>query len=147
MPDTDLKLKAAIAILLLLGGLMVYRMEHPSTTFAADGLDPNWDAAAQHSRAAAQPTVVLFTAGWCPACRSLHANVLSRGDVQQELQSHYSFFTVDMTSPSSQVQARAQKFGVRFIPLLIRYDANGNETARTNYLPPEQLIDWLKAGE
>jgi len=40
-----------------------------------------------------------------------------------------------------------QKFGVRYIPLMIRYDVNGQETDRTNYLPPDELIAWLKAGE
>src|SRR5437764_5927649 len=97
MPD-DSRIKAALAILVVLGGIMVYRLYHPSTTFAADGIDPAWDAAVQRSRDAGRPTVLLFTAAWCPACRALHANVLSRGDVQDELHGHYSFFRVDMTN-------------------------------------------------
>jgi len=143
----DFRFKAALAILAVLGIMFFYRMSHPATVFAADGSDPDWDAAVQRSHDAGQPTVILFTAGWCPACRALHGDVLSRSDVQEELQRHYSFYTVDLTNPSPQVQMRSQKFGVRYIPQLIRYDADGKETGRTNCLPAEQLIAWLKAGE
>ena len=147
MGDKDITLKAAVLILVVLGGLLFYRMLHPSTTFAADGIDPNWDATAERIHDRGMPAVVLFTAEWCPTCRSLYADVLSRSDVQDELQRHYSFYTVDLTSPSRQAQAHARKFGVSGIPLMIRYDANGKETDRVNYLAPEQMIDWLKAGE
>jgi thiol:disulfide interchange protein len=146
MPENDFRFKTAVGMLAILAVFFFYRMHH-STTFAADGIDPDWDAAVQHSQGSGQPTVVLFTAGWCPACQSLHANVLSRGDVQQELESHYNFYMVDLTNPSPQVQEHARKFGVRYIPLLIRYDANGKETDRTNYLQADQLIAGLKAGE
>jgi thiol:disulfide interchange protein len=90
---------------------------------------------------------VLFTANWCSACQSLHRNVLSRGDVQGELQGHYNVYTVDLSNPSPRVQAHAHKFGVEFIPLMIRYDANGIETDRTNSLGPAEMMAWLKAGE
>jgi thiol:disulfide interchange protein DsbD len=147
MPENDLRFKAMVGVLLVLGGLMFYRMHYPPTTFAADGLDPDWDAAAHYSHDVGKPTVVLFTAGWCPACRALHGNVLSRSDVQEELENHYCVYTVDLTNPSPQVQEHARKCGVRYIPLLIRYDAEGKETDRKNYLNPEQMIAWLKAGE
>ena len=147
MPDIDTRLKAAVALLVVIGLMMFYRLQHPSTTFAADGIDPDWDAAVQHSHDAAEPTVVLYTANWCPTCQLLHRDVLPRSDVQQELLSHYSFYTVDLTNPTPQAVAHMRKFGVKYIPLMIRYDANGEETDRTNYLPPDQLIAWLKAGE
>ena len=147
MPDNDFTFKAALAALVVIGGLFAYRMVHPSTTFAADGTDPTWDAAVERSHSAAQPTVVLFTAGWCPACRALHANVLAQGDVRQELYAHYSFHTVDLTRPTREDQLHAQKYGITSIPTMIRFDPSGKETDRTHYLPPAQMIDWLKSGE
>jgi len=147
MGDIDVKFKTALVVLVVLGGLLFYRMQHPSTTFAADGIDPNWDATAARCHDRGMPAVVLFTAEWCPTCRALHADVLSRSEVQDELQRHYSFYTVDLTNPTRQAQARARKFGVSGIPLMIRYDADGKETDRVNYLGPEQMINWLKAGE
>jgi thiol:disulfide interchange protein DsbD len=134
------------AILLLIGGVFFYRMQTP-TTFAADGTDADWDAAVQSSKDSGQPTVILFTAHWCPSCQALHANVLSRSDVQYELSSHYNYYTVDLTSPSPEVQAHARKLGVYGIPCLIRYDINQQETDRTHGMDAQQMIAWLKAGE
>jgi thiol:disulfide interchange protein len=145
MDNDTLKTLALPALLLV--GILLYRSHHPTTTFAADGTDASWDAAAQRSRQFGEPTVVLFTAGWCPTCQLLHANVLSRGDVQEELYSHYFLYTVDLTNPSAAAEQHSQKLGVRYIPTLIRFDKDGNETGRTNFLEGDDLIAWLKAGE
>jgi thiol:disulfide interchange protein len=120
---------------------------HPHTTFAVDGTDPAWDAAVARSRSAHRPTIILFTADWCPACRALHQGGLARTDIAAELLSHYSLYSVDLTNPGPQAREHARQYGARYIPLLIRYDADGNETARTNYLPPDKLLEWVKAGE
>jgi thiol:disulfide interchange protein DsbD len=138
--------KAVVAALLLVGGVVYYR-HHPGATFAADGIDPAWDAAAQQNPGVSRPTVVLFTAEWCPSCRAMHENVLSRSDVQEELRGHYAFHVVDLTNPSPAANAHAQKCGVQYIPTLIRFNADGKETGRTNYRGAQQLIEWLKAGE
>ncbi|HTW95831.1 MAG TPA: thioredoxin family protein [Tepidisphaeraceae bacterium] len=143
----DKDLRNLMLVVLAIVGLLIYRASHPSATFAVDGNDAAWDEAVKLDRDAGQPAVVLFTADWCPTCRALHADVLSRLDVQQELMEHYFFYTVDLTNPSPQVQAHANEFGVKYIPMLIRFDKNGNETARANYLDADDLIAWLKAGE
>src|SRR6188474_2174884 len=113
--DLDRTKFTALVVAGLLG-LMIYRVCSPSTTFAADGTDPDWDAAVQRSRATHQPTVVLFTADWCPACQALHNNVLTRPDVQTEMERHYTCYKVDLTNPTPAAQAHAQKFGVQYIP-------------------------------
>jgi thiol:disulfide interchange protein DsbD len=145
MPESPFT-KGAIALFLLLAVMCGYRLFHPSTTFAADGADPDWDAAVAQSKASHQPTVLLFTAQWCPACRALHSSVLSVPQVQSEL-GHFNYFTVDLTNPPPQIQERAAKYRVHAIPTMIRFDADGKETDRVNYLPASELIDWLKAGE
>jgi thiol:disulfide interchange protein len=138
-------IKLLTVIILATLGLMAYRVFHPSTTFAADGIDTRWDAAVQESHDSHKPTIVLFTADWCPACRALHG-AFNRPDIASELD-HYYCFKVDLTHPSPQAQQHARQFGADYIPLMIRYDANQKETGRTNSLPPEQLVEWLKAGE
>jgi thioredoxin len=139
--------KIVVSALAVLLGVLAYRALHPSTKLAADGSDRAWDAAVELSHESGQPAVVLFTADWCPACQSLHRSVLSDDDVHHELNAHYIFYSVDLTNPSAPVAAHAREFGATAIPLLIRYDKNGNETGRANYLNREQMIAWLKAGE
>lgn len=137
--------KLTIGVIVLLVGAFLYHGMHPK--LVADGTDSGWDEAVHLSHESGQPLVVLFTAGWCPACQQLHGDVLSRDDVQHELNSHYIFYEVDLTDPTPEARAHARKYGASAIPLLIRYDKNGNETGRTNNLTADQMIDWLKAGE
>jgi thioredoxin-related protein len=72
---------------------------------------------------------------------------LSKDSVQEELSRSYNFYTVDLTNPTRETEERARKMGVTGIPVMIRFDAKGKETDRTYALPPDQLINWLKAGE
>jgi thiol:disulfide interchange protein len=144
--EFDVRTRLTCFALGLVACLLGWRWMHPSTVFATDG-DPTWDSAVEQSRGSGQPAVVLFTADWCPPCRYLHANVLSRDDVESELRGHYTFVTVDLTNPTPATQARASKFGVSAIPTLIRYNADGKETARTHGLSPDGMIQWLRAGE
>lgn len=142
--NRDKILTFAIGILLAMG---VYRIFNPLTKFAPDPADAAWSQAVQLSRDSGKPALVLFSANWCPTCQSLSQNVLTRDDIMQELDDHYVFYVVDLTDPTPAVAARSRKFGVHYIPQLIRYDKDGNETARANFMDADQLIQWLKAGE
>ena len=137
-------------VMYALGGLLavaVFKILSPHSKFAPDPDDSGWTQAVEQARTSGRPAVVLFSANWCPTCQSLSQNVLSRDDIMEELDDHYVFYVVDLTDPSRVEAARSRKFGVRYIPQLIRYDKDGNETARANYLDPRELMDWLKAGE
>jgi thiol:disulfide interchange protein DsbD len=137
--------KLLVAVLVVLAGTIGYRALHPSLAFAADGTDAAWDAAAREARESGKPTIVLFTADWCPACRALHA-AFARPDVADELD-HYYCFKMDLTRPTPQAQRHARQFGANYIPLMVRFDREGNETGRTNSMPVNQLVQWLKDGE
>jgi thiol:disulfide interchange protein DsbD len=126
---------ATIALFILLG-VICWRSFHPSTTFAADGLDPTWDRAVTESRNANRPTVIIFTASWCPACQALHADTLSQSDIRRELYGKFTVLTVDLTNPTPAEQQHAAKLGVSAIPTRNRDDRSGKETDRTHYLPP-----------
>lgn len=142
---SDFRFRAAVAVLAVLGGLTVCRLLHPN--FAAEGLDADWDAAARRSRELRQPAMLLFTADWCPACQSLHAETMSNDRVREELYSHYVFHAVDLTHASAAMRAQARRFDVKSIPTMIRYDAEGRETSRAHYMGAEAMVEWLKAGE
>jgi thiol:disulfide interchange protein len=144
--DSDTTVKTAGAILVILVGFLFYRFVQPSSSFAADGTDPSWDAAVEN-RDVDKPTLVIFSAQWCGYCRQLENDVLSRSEIQNELRHRYNVHFVDLTSPTPDVQRHASKLGVSAIPLLIRYDAKGHETDRIHGESAEDLLRWLKAGE
>src|SRR5271156_3784032 len=77
-------MQIVVAGLMLIAGFAAYKYLHPSTTFAADG-DERWNAAVERSRTWHTPSLVLFTADWCPACQALHSEVLSRQEIQDEI--------------------------------------------------------------
>ena len=52
-----------------------------------------------------------------------------------------------VTNPTSAAEEHARKYGAKYIPLLIRFDREGHETARTNGLPPDELLSFLQAGQ
>lgn len=135
-------IRVVVAIIV---GTVVYRQLHPSSTFAADG-DPDWDFNVQQAQELGAPGIVLFTADWCPYCRDLRANVLSRSDIRQELNEHHTFVVVDLTHPTEAALSREYRMGVHGIPLLIRYNADGKETGRTNGMEANDLLQWLRNG-
>jgi len=147
MGDSDWAVKLPGIVLIVLVLLAGYRLFHPPTTFAADGVSTDWDSAVQRGHDAGEPTLVLFTAEWCPACQWLHSQVLSRGDVRDELNRHYNVFTVNMTRPTHADEIHARNCRVGGYPQLIRYDVDGHETARTYAMDADSMIEWLKAGE
>ena len=138
--------KVATILFLCLGGFLAYHFISHHTSFTVDGIDPSWDAAVQ-SRNPSKPTVVIFTAGWCPACQGLWADVLSHSEVQDEMYHAYNVHVVDLTSPTCEVQQHSAQLGIRSIPTMIRYDANGHEQDRRHGGSEEDVFAWLKAGE
>jgi thiol:disulfide interchange protein len=136
-----------VTLIALVVAFLAYKWIHPSTVLAADGRGGQWDAAVEHSHEAHMPSIVLFTADWCPACRALHSEVLDRSDVDAEITNHYTMLTVDLTNPNMAARERASKYGVSGIPLLIRFNADGKETDRTHFLPPDRMMTWLREGE
>jgi thiol:disulfide interchange protein DsbD len=146
IPISDYVRNIAIGLGIVLAIFVIFKMR-PQSTFAADGLSQRWDASVEQSRAAHQPVLVLFTADWCPACNALHSDVLSRQDVQDEINGHYMMVTVDLTAQGPASVARSERYHVSGIPTLIRFDADGKESDRTHYIPPEKMLNWLRVGE
>ncbi len=138
--------KAPVAILIVLVGVLFYRMHHPLASLATDITDSNWDDVVQSNHVAGRPSLVLFTTSSCGYCRALESKVLSRDDVKAELK-HYAVYSVDLSSETEEIHDQAVKHGVNYVPVLIRYDAFGRETGRASYMDASAMMDFLTAGE
>jgi thioredoxin-related protein len=122
-------------------------MQHPLASFATDITNSDWSDAIAKSREAGKPALVLFSTTSCPYCRRLESDVLTRDDVKAELKAHYMFYTVDLSCMTQDVADHASRLGINGVPLMIRYDASGRETARANFMDAKSMMEWLEDGE
>lgn len=112
---------------------------------ALAGWSHDWDAAAEQARSTGKPPLVLFTADWCPPCKTLKGE-LGRSDVSKYLKDNYTLVVVDLTDRGGPNNARAKEYGVQGIPTLILYSAAGREQARTFGMDGDALMRWLQNG-
>jgi thiol:disulfide interchange protein DsbD len=129
-----------VAVLLLAG----WRYLRPSSALAKNGWLTDWDAAVEQSRATGKPALVLFTADWCPACRSFERDTLGNEAVQKFLTTNHTLVVVDLSKQSGPSNDRARECRVSAIPTIIRYDRDGQELARSHGMPPSELLNWLR---
>jgi thiol:disulfide interchange protein DsbD len=121
-----------------------WRYLRPASALASGDWLTDWDQAVEKSRATGKPALVLFTADWCPACRQFETQTLSDEQVQKYLRQNYTLVVVDLSDRNGPNAIRAQEFGVRGIPMLIVYDAAGQERARSYGMAPDDMLKWLK---
>jgi len=137
-----------VIFVVIIAAAIAWFMYRPSPQLALAEEAPwskQWNDSVRHSQATRKPALVLYTADWCPACRWFESNTLVRGDVRTVMQSRYTPIMVDLTKPDSPNQALARQYKIDVIPTLVLYDADGRELARTNALPPDQLLAWLRS--
>jgi thioredoxin-related protein len=139
--------KVVVAVLVVLGGLLFYRMQHPLSGMAKDITDKDWDTVVQDNPAPGKLSLVFFSTTSCGYCRAMESKVFSRDDIKAELKQHYTFYTVDLSSENEEIHDEAMKHDINYVPVLIRYDAFGRETGRASYMSPSQTMDFLNAGE
>jgi thiol:disulfide interchange protein len=136
--------RLAFFALIAIVGFVGWRWLVPRSTLTADGRDPVWHDEIRQSIDEKRPAVVLFTANWCPACRQLHETALADPAVKEELRSGHTFIVVDLTRPTAADQMHYRAMGISAIPTIVRFDADGHETARAHGMPSDQMLAWLR---
>ncbi len=109
----------------------------------------NWVYFTPERLAAAQQSgdvVVLdFTAEWCLNCHTLERAVLHKREVVTQLNAEgVTAIKVDITNDKP-AQAYLTEVGSTTIPLLIVYDAQGNEVFRSDAYTRKQVIDAVSS--
>lgn len=137
-------LRLGIFMLLVVGALICARQFGPKHALAGAGWTNDWDSAVEQSKSTGKPALVLFTADWCPSCKMLESEVLTQSQVKRHLQDNYTLVVVDLSQQGGPNDAKARECGVSSIPTLIVYDKSGRERDRSNGMPADQLLAWLK---
>ncbi len=139
-------LPRVIVIVALVGAAVLgWRFFGPQHALAKAGWIDDWDKAVEQSNKSGKPALALFTADWCPPCKTLKSQVLSDPEVQKYLRENYTLVVVDLSDRAGPNNRRAAEFGVRSIPTLIAYNESGQEAGRAPGMPADALLNWLRA--
>ncbi len=103
------------------------------------------DVAVQSAADSSKPTLVLFTASWCPPCQHMKRKVWTDRAVADVLNKEFLPIKVDCSDTNdTAVLALQNKYGIKGVPTMIVHDADGREVGRANGMGGRQLLDWLK---
>jgi len=98
------------------------------------------------AKAQNKPVILEFFASWCPDCRALDANVLSKAAVQQQMQSTVAL-RVDFTKETPEKKALKQMHKVFGPPVVIFFDKQGQEQQDVrmhDHITEEMFLATLK---
>jgi thiol:disulfide interchange protein len=91
-------------------------------------------------KSVSQPTILVFTASWCPPCQEMKRSTWPDATVATAMKSYQAVWVnIDANGPT------AQKFGIESIPTMVKLDAKGNEVSRQmGFVPAQELVSWLR---
>ena len=101
--------------------------------------DIAWQTSIPQDTTEARPTLLYFTADWCPPCKAMKANAWPDERVEAILKASYTPVYVDIDADP----AAAQAYGVEQIPTIKILKA-GEVVASANYFEADGLVEFLK---
>ena len=134
-----------ILTLVLVGIVAVGGWMYFGPKSAMAGWNKDWDSAVAQSKTSGKPAVVLFTADWCPPCKTLKSETLSDSRVKAALAAGFTPVVVDLTDRAGPNNRIAQEYGVQGIPTVILFDSAGREKKRTHGMDAGSFVAWLNS--
>ena len=138
-------LRYLVLVFLIAGGIFAAR-RFMGFGGAMAGWSQNWDQSLDQSAQSGKPMLVLFTADWCPPCRTLKSDVLTNSEVASYLKREFTLCKVDLTDRSGPNNQTAATYGVRGVPTMIVFDAKGNQVDRVSGgVPKDYAMQWFQS--
>ena len=111
-------LSSVVGLYMVVGGFTAVESDLEWIANEAEGLEI--------ARRDDKPVMLDFYATWCAACNELDHKTFSHPDVQSKL-SQFVKIKLDFTKNSDEVERLKKKYGIVGLPVVIFYDAKGNQ--------------------
>lgn len=131
-------LSAVIGLYMLVGGLTAVESDLEWIASEAEGLEI--------ARREGKPVMLDFYATWCAACNELDHKTFSHPDVESKL-SQFVKIKLDFTKNSDEVERLKKKYGIVGLPVVIFYDAKGNQLNQKRiekFVDAEEFLELLE---
>ena len=126
-----------LVVALLGGGIAAWKAHGPGGTWEHD-----FDAGLDAAESTGKPMLVLYTADWCPPCRTLKRTVLREPEVVDPLKQRYVLVKVDLSNRHGPNAELAAHYDVTGIPTVILYSPAGHEIDRVT--GGATLASWFR---
>lgn len=100
------------------------------------------DAALAKGKQEGKPTLLFFTASWCPPCKQMKREVLPQESVASTIRDEFVGVYIDIDAR----QGDASSYGIQGVPTFIVMDKDGTEIARrSGAMSPGEFKQFLTA--
>ncbi len=133
-----------IAAILALVVVMFVRSRSggPHTTLVGFDETVAIDAALAKGKQEGKPTLLFFTASWCPPCKQMKRDVLPTDAVASTIRDQFVGVYVDIDARRDDANA----WGIEGVPTFIVMNKNGEEIARrSGAMSPDEFTQFLSA--
>jgi len=126
-----------IVLVVLGAGIAAWKAHWPGGDWEHD-----FDAGLDTAENTGKPMLVLYTADWCPPCRTLKRTVLQEPEVVDQLKQRYVLVKVDLSNRSGPNAELAAYYDVTGIPTVILFGPGGDEIDRVT--GGGSLASWFR---
>ncbi|HLP86084.1 MAG TPA: thioredoxin family protein [Phycisphaerales bacterium] len=133
-----------IAAILALVVVAFVRSRNAEKHVTLVGFDPiiKVEDALAAGKQAQKPTLLYFTASWCPPCKEMKKNVLPQDAVATTVRDNFVGVYIDIDARPSD----ANQFGISGVPTFIIMNKDGQEIARmTGGMREREFLEFLTA--
>lgn len=123
--EASMKIIGALVVIVVVIGLVRLKLSGPSSALGSSwhsSIDDGVDTAQQVQK----PMIVLYTADWCPPCRTLKREVLHDDTVSSYLEQHFVLVKIDLSDRGGANDEVAALNGISGIPTMQAFDWQGN---------------------